>query len=454
MDMKKLFFLVAVATMMYTGCVEDDVYVPPVPEDADIVLNEIMSKDPVTDNDYIELYNKSDNEADISGFLINDAADPAGGFVIPEGTLIPANGFYVVYEPDLTVAVSSGGEDVSLGKADGTLIDYIFCPASLADGTTFGRKTDGGEEWIEGMEATPGAANNSEIATVNGFYGLNIDNSEGEDMVFNVKVLFTDGDATELKFYYVKNYDADAMWFDDDSDPATPDIFDTDTYRIDTEVTTVPSADGSYVFTVPAADLMPGDVISWYMRAKNPAGDKMYYTGGKTADEFDGDIKDDPATWAAEERLGTTIPDGTVNGFTEILVDNTAGGDVTISVKLEYLYGDAEALKFYYVKNYDAATMWFDDDSDPATADVFDTDSYRLDMEIEDAAGDFVVSADGTYTFTIPAADVAAGDVISWYMRAKDPLGDKMYFTEGKTAEEFDGDIKDDPATWAAYSVK
>jgi hypothetical protein len=446
--MKKLFYLMVVVLTVFASCVEDEEYVPPTAEAGDIVLNEIMSKDPVTDLDWIELYNKSEVEVDISGYLVNDKADPNGGFEIPAGSKIAAKGYFVLNEgDDFTFGISSGGEDVSLGDADGNLIDLASVPASPADGTTYGRITDGGDEWIGGMTATKGASNSSEIETVNGFYGLIVNNIEGEDMTFDVNVYYPDGDLTEIKFYYVINYDAETMWYDDDADAGTPDVFDTDTYREDIELD-VTAGNGTYKFTIPSDTLFPGDVVSWYMRAKDPSGEKMYFTEGKTAVEFDGDIKDDPATWATVERLGSTIPDGTVNGFSNLSIDNTAGADVVVSIDVNYDYGDLDEIKLYYVINYDAATMWYDDDNDAGTPDVFDTDTYRVDIELDVTAGD------GTYAFNIPASEITAGDEISWYMRAKDPLGEKMYFTGGKTADEFDGDTKDDPANWAVYTVK
>lgn len=151
--------LAVLLTGMFTSCVKEDTYESPTVGDTDLVLNEIMSKDPVTDNDWIELYNKSEIEADISGYLINDDDDPSGGFVVPDGTTIASKGYYIVYEPELSVAISSGGEDVSFGKPDGTLLDLITCPASLADGSTFSRLPDGGDTWLNGTEASPGATN-------------------------------------------------------------------------------------------------------------------------------------------------------------------------------------------------------------------------------------------------------------------------------------------------------
>lgn len=166
--MKKLLFpviLAAVLTTLLASCVKDDTYVPPTVGDSDIVLNEVMSKDPVTDLDWIELYNKSEVEADISGYLLNDAADPAGGYALPAGTKIASKGYLVVHEADFIFGISSGGEDLSFGKPDGTVLDLTTVPASQADGTTYSRLPDGGEVWANGTVATPGAANIGDAST-------------------------------------------------------------------------------------------------------------------------------------------------------------------------------------------------------------------------------------------------------------------------------------------------
>lgn len=167
--MKSLLFTVVTGILILTSCVKEESYDAPeeikvyYSEDSgDILINEIMSKDPDTDFDYIELYNAGDVDVDISDYYINDALIPTGtgAFRIPAGTIISAKGYYVVYQPELTVSISSGGENVSIANADETILCVVDCPASKTNGTTFGRVTDGVNIWHNGTEATPGASNN------------------------------------------------------------------------------------------------------------------------------------------------------------------------------------------------------------------------------------------------------------------------------------------------------
>ncbi len=119
----------------------------------DLVINEWMAAnqttlaDPVDGDfeDWIELYNSSAVEADLSGwFLSDDPADPFK-FQIPEGFAIPAGEFFIVWaddetfqndlamRPDLHVAfkLGAGGESILLSAPDGTLVDRVdFGPQS------------------------------------------------------------------------------------------------------------------------------------------------------------------------------------------------------------------------------------------------------------------------------------------------------------------------------------
>ncbi len=169
--MKKLLFAIFAVSLFFTGCVKDELYVPPVVEvESDIVLNEILSKGMVdaVDNDGVELYNMGDVDVDISGYLINDKADPLGGYVIPDGTIIKAKDYYFVQQPTFTESISSKGEFVALGLPDGTLIDNIECPRSetntdLDDGDdielSYSRIPDGTGAWVNGTALTFGITN-------------------------------------------------------------------------------------------------------------------------------------------------------------------------------------------------------------------------------------------------------------------------------------------------------
>lgn len=169
--MKNYILVIIIAIAFFTGCVKDETFIPPeVVIESDIVLNEILSKGMVdaVDKDYVELYNNGDEDFDISGYLINDKDNPIGGFTIPDGTIIPAKGYYFVQQPEFTESISSSGEWVSLGNEDGILIDLIECPRSLTNTDlmegedfelSFSRIPDGIGTWVNGTTLTPDSTN-------------------------------------------------------------------------------------------------------------------------------------------------------------------------------------------------------------------------------------------------------------------------------------------------------
>ncbi|MFC2131720.1 lamin tail domain-containing protein, partial [Bacteroidota bacterium] len=142
-----------------------------------LVINELMASNSKTIQDetgafpdWIELYNNSDEEIDISGFYITD--EPYGypsQWRIPAGTIIPANGFLIIWcdsDPKdgpyhTNFKLSKDGDSVAIYAQDGkTIIDMISYGEQETD-VSYGRKTDGEESWALFNIPTPGATNNS-----------------------------------------------------------------------------------------------------------------------------------------------------------------------------------------------------------------------------------------------------------------------------------------------------
>jgi hypothetical protein len=102
-----LFLLLSVPlTMIYSQ--------PPV------LMNEIFSRGTDTDPDWIELYNSSDAEINISSYRIYDSGAKGGTKVkkrFPSGAVIPAKGFYVIVTDGSQASdfgLSNNGEGVWL----------------------------------------------------------------------------------------------------------------------------------------------------------------------------------------------------------------------------------------------------------------------------------------------------------------------------------------------------
>jgi len=151
-----------------TSCLKDeDLIKPEVPEEgfSPVVMNEVMS---TGDPDWIEFYNSSDEDVDMTGFTVSDSG---ADYVFESGTSISAKGYLVVLcdktntvDADGTIhtnfKISSGGETLMLKDAASKLIDEVDVPA-MDEGLTWGRLVDAGDEWGN-MNPTPGAPNSNE----------------------------------------------------------------------------------------------------------------------------------------------------------------------------------------------------------------------------------------------------------------------------------------------------
>ncbi|MBA7562499.1 hypothetical protein ES708_04151 [subsurface metagenome] len=107
-----------------------------------IVINEINYNSSADFNpeDWVELYNPHNNEVDVSGWIFKDEND-LHEFIIPDNTVIPANGFLVLctdmelfhdkfpsvenYIGDLVFGLGSGGELIRLFNTEDVIVDSL-----------------------------------------------------------------------------------------------------------------------------------------------------------------------------------------------------------------------------------------------------------------------------------------------------------------------------------------
>lgn len=137
---------------------------PPTPGIA--VLNEIYSKGTAENPDWLELYNPTSTDIDLSGYKVYDSGGESGSKPkkeIPAGTVIPAGGWFVIVvdtEDESGFGLSSGGEDVWLEDAAGNILETVSFPA-MEDNQSYGRYPDGDQNWQLLYIVTPGAANDN-----------------------------------------------------------------------------------------------------------------------------------------------------------------------------------------------------------------------------------------------------------------------------------------------------
>jgi hypothetical protein len=121
-----------------------------------VVINEFLAHSEVTD--FVELYNHSNVEVDLSGCTLSDVPS-TNKFVMPANTKIQPRGYLVFDQSQLGFGLSSGGETIYLRSADGQrVLDAVrYGPQAL--GVTSGRYPDGGKEIYPLTSPTPGVAN-------------------------------------------------------------------------------------------------------------------------------------------------------------------------------------------------------------------------------------------------------------------------------------------------------
>ncbi|MBL7941376.1 MAG: lamin tail domain-containing protein, partial [Flavobacteriales bacterium] len=123
-------------------------------------INEFMAANSsaVTDPDYgntadwVELYNSSAVNVDLSGYFLTDNLSDSTKYQIPAGTIINAGQFLIFWCDGDSAGVhtnfslSSLGEEIGLYGPDQVLVDGLVYTTQETD-ISYGRSTDGATSW-------------------------------------------------------------------------------------------------------------------------------------------------------------------------------------------------------------------------------------------------------------------------------------------------------------------
>lgn len=123
-----------------------------------VVINEFLAHTDDPQLDFVELYNRSNTQVDLSGFFLSDDPD-VNRFRIPDGTTIAARGFVSFDQNELGFALSSAGEAIYLVSADETRVVDAVRFGGQENGVSSGRLPNGSETIRRLASPTPGAAN-------------------------------------------------------------------------------------------------------------------------------------------------------------------------------------------------------------------------------------------------------------------------------------------------------
>jgi len=108
--------------------------------------------------DWVELYNMSNEAVDISGYYLSDKTDNPLKFQIPEGTILNSNDHIIFwcsgrgeyfngeYHTNFKLTQTTNADDLVLSNAAGNIIEIIEMELTLVEHSRC-RTTDGAEEW-------------------------------------------------------------------------------------------------------------------------------------------------------------------------------------------------------------------------------------------------------------------------------------------------------------------
>jgi hypothetical protein len=308
--MKKfaLYVLSFITILSLTQCVKDEMIEIEENETTDVGLyvNEVLS---TGDPDWIELYNATSEEIDLSGYKVSDGPSPK--YTIPAGQKIAAKSYLVIECSTILTnfALSSGGEEVYVWDAAENLLDNIAFPA-LDAGISFGRTSDGAAT-LSPMSPTKGVANSNVNESPNLVAELISGVNDNER--FEYTIIASDaGGIRDVKFFM-----------------ATPN----DVYFLEM----APVGGGEYIVKLPLIE--SGLTAEYYVVASDETGKKTFF----------------PET-APDTKASFTVADGlSIFNSVELSNENPSNAeDIVFTVNVFDASGVSE-VSLYYVINNDIA---------------------------------------------------------------------------------------------------
>lgn len=171
--MKKVFYAIAaMAALSSMSCVKDDDSQTPVTDIEGVVINEVYTfsdQSEADDLDWIELYNTTDGDIDLTGALMWEGGGPEEAWKFPKGSVIKAGGYLVVDCDKYGLlndsvkypawGLSKGPDEfVVLANSDLGIVDEVVLP-SMNENESYGRVEDGSSDWKIFKSGTKGTRN-------------------------------------------------------------------------------------------------------------------------------------------------------------------------------------------------------------------------------------------------------------------------------------------------------
>jgi len=123
--------------------------------------------------DWIELYNPTDNVIDIAGYYLSDKLETPNKYQMPVGsalTKIPSRGFIIIWASSapargplhVSFSLAQGGENVVLSSPTLELLDAVTFGSQLTD-VSYGRSPDGTANFVSYATTSPGRSNSKGV---------------------------------------------------------------------------------------------------------------------------------------------------------------------------------------------------------------------------------------------------------------------------------------------------
>ncbi len=142
-----------------------------------VLLNEVMQSNVdylMVEKDFpdswVELYNPSDKDVDIQGFLIGLKPDVSKAYIIPEKCVIGSNSYVLIYCDKenrglhTDFRIDSGKGDLYLFDKDQNIIDELHLKKMPAPNVSYGRIYDGAEQWHYMITPSAGERNAGNVS--------------------------------------------------------------------------------------------------------------------------------------------------------------------------------------------------------------------------------------------------------------------------------------------------
>ena len=158
------------------------------PASGQVIINELVASNSMlvdepdfgSSSDVVELFNADSSDIDLSGWHLTDNFNDTTKWTFPEGVIIGAGEFLLVWcDGENTEAsqlhssfkLSGIGEELAVYDADGQWVDGVVFPSQATD-ISYGRSTDAAAEWAWFDTPTLGASNNTAMPFEGITYGV------------------------------------------------------------------------------------------------------------------------------------------------------------------------------------------------------------------------------------------------------------------------------------------